>query len=105
METKLDTTQDEWKVIHNPNHPQLKHDIEKMLTAVVKATSVVQRIEGVFRKDRQNILDEFKTRIEEVDRSGTSSGVPVQIMTIMTKVYGNNYSNMSKEEQKAAWDK
>ena len=26
-------------------------------------------------------------------------------MSIMNKVYGNNYSNMTKEDQKAAWDK
>ena len=66
---------------------------------------MVRRIEGVFRKDRQAILDDYKARIEEVDRSGTSAGVPVQIMSIMTKVYGNNYSNMTKEDQQAAWDK
>lgn len=63
METELDTTQDEWKIIHNPNHGSLKHDIEKLLTAIVQATSVVPRIEGVFRKDRQGILDEFKAKI------------------------------------------
>ena len=76
VETVLDTTQDEWKVIHSPNHAKLKQDIEKLLTNVVQATSVVQRIEGVFRKDRQNILDDYRARIEEVDRSGTSNGVP-----------------------------
>jgi phosphomevalonate kinase len=26
-------------------------------------------------------------------------------MSIMTKVYGNNYSNLTPEERKAAWDK
>ena len=105
VETVLDTTQDEWKVIHNPNHPQLKHDIERLLTNVVHATSVVQRIEGVFRKDRQAILDDYRKKIEEVDRSGSTTGVDVRVTQMMQKVYGNNYSNMSKEEQQAAWEK
>lgn len=38
VETVLDTNQDEWKVCHNPNHAQLKQDIERLLYSVVKAT-------------------------------------------------------------------
>jgi len=73
VETVLDTTQDEWKVCHSPNHARLKADIEKLLKNVVQATSVVKRIEGVFRKDRQEILDQdFKT-IEAADKAGNVS--------------------------------
>ena len=92
-------------MIHNPNHPTLKHDIERLLVSVVQATSVVPRIEGVFRRDRQAILDDYRAKIAEVDRSGSTSGVDVRAVQMMQKVYGNNYSNMSKEEQQAAWEK
>lgn len=98
IETELDVTQDEWKVNHNPTHAILKHDIEKLLVDVVRATKVVPRIEGVFRKDRQAIIDGYFEKILEADRNGSNSGVPPHIMAIMTKVYGNNFSNMTKEE-------
>ena len=71
VETKLDTTQDEWKVIHQPNHAQLKTDIEKLLKNILNVTCVVPRIEGIFRKDRQSILDEYRNQIDEHDRSGS----------------------------------
>jgi hypothetical protein len=104
VETVLDTNQDEWKVCHNPNHAQLKMDIERLLYAIVKATSVVPRIEGVFRLDRQSILDDYRGMIDEADQAGTTSQMPVAVSTIMTKVFGNNYSNMTKEERQNVWD-
>lgn len=105
VETVLDTSQDEWKVCHNPNHAMLKEDIEKLLYYIVKATAVVPRIEGVFRSDRQAILDEYMKMIDDADRAGTSTNMPVAVSSIMNKVYANNYSNLSKEERQAAWDK
>jgi len=105
VETVLDTSNEEWKVCHNPNHAQLKNDIERLLHDIVKATSVVPRIEGVFRKDRQKILDDFRTQIAENERSGNLGSMPQAVTIIMQKVYGNNYANMTKEEQTAAWEK
>ena len=105
IETVLDTTQDEWKVCHNPDHPKLKRDIENLLNTVIQATSVVKRVEGVFRKDRQEILDGYRKMIDDADRSGSSSHIPDSVQVIIQKVYGSNYSNMTKEEQQAAWDK
>ena len=101
----LDTNQDEWKVCHNPNHATLKQDIEHLLYSIVKATQVVPRIEGVFRADRQAILDEYLKMIDDADRAGTSTNMPVAVSQIMNKVYANNYSNLTKEERQAAWDK
>jgi len=104
VETVLDTKQDEWKVCHNPNHATLKHDIENLLYKTVKATSVVPRIENVFRKDRQAILDEYRSTIVEADKTGTTNQMPPAISSIMQKVYKNNHSNMSPEDQQAQWE-
>lgn len=52
VETVLDTNQDNWKVLHVPNHATLKEDIERLLHSIVKVTSVVPKIEGIFRSDR-----------------------------------------------------
>ena len=103
METVLDTSLDEWKVCHNPNHAMLKSDIDNLLYSIVKATIVVPRIEGVFRSDRQKILDEYLKMIDDADRAGTSTNMPVAVSQIMNKVYANNYSNLTKEERQAAW--
>lgn len=98
VETVLDTTQDEWKVCHSPNHARLKADIEKLLKNVVQATSVVKRIEGVFRKDRQLILDgQFKS-IDVADKAGSVSQLPQTVAVLMQQVYGNNYANLTKDE-------
>lgn len=71
VETELDINQDEWKVCHSPNHAQLKRDIELLLANVTQATSVIPRIEGIFKKDRQAILDDYRNRIDEADRQGS----------------------------------
>ena len=105
IETVLDTTQDEWKVCHNPDHPKLKKDIENLLDSVIQATSVVKRVEGVFRKDRQAILDGYRKLIDDADRAGTQSGIPDSVQVIIQKVYGSNYANLTKDEQHAAWEK
>lgn len=42
--------------------------------------------------------------IDDADRAGTTSQMPVAVSTIMTKVFGNNYSNMTKEERQNVWD-
>ena len=104
VETVLDTKQDEWKVCHNPNHATLKHDIENLLYKTVKATSVVPRIEIVFRKDRQAILDEYRRTIVEADKAGTTNQMPPAISSIMQKVYKNNHSNLSPEDQQSQWE-
>lgn len=97
VETQLLTTEEEWKVVHKPNHAELKQDIEVLLKNVIKATSVVPRIEGVFRKDRQEVLDNIYAMIEEHDRSGNSKP-PDKVAPIQQKVYANNYSNLTKQE-------
>ena len=75
---------------HSPNHARLKADIEKLLKNVVQATSVVKRIEGVFRKDRQEILDGNFKQIDTADRAGTVSQLPQAVNVMMQQVYGNN---------------
>jgi len=91
VETVLDTNQDEWKVCHDPSHAVLKHDIETLLYKIVKATSIVPRIENVSRKDRQAILDDYRRQIVEADKNGTTNQIPAEVQIIMSKVYGNNH--------------
>ena len=105
VETVLLTNPDDWKVLHEPNHAALKGDIDKLLRSIVKVTTVVPRIEGVFRKDRQKILDDYLQMIDDADKARSQQTMPVAVSTIMNKVYGNNYANQSQEERQAAWDK
>jgi len=47
-------------------------------------------------------LDDWQKKIRDAD--GASS-VPPEVASMITKVYGSAYNNMSPEERKAIWDK
>lgn len=50
----------DYKVINNPSHNKIKTDISIFIKQIIQVTSVVPRLEGVFRKDRDVIVEEQK---------------------------------------------
>jgi hypothetical protein len=97
--TVLDASHDEWKTVHEPSHAVLKAEITQFMRDVVKVTECIPRVEGVFRKDRQVIIDKMKEKRDEEEASGGGGG----------QFGGNrntdiNYQNMTEEEKQKAWD-
>lgn len=95
----LDASHDEWKTVHEPSHAVLKAEITQFMRDVVKVTECIPRVEGVFRKDRQVIIDKMKEKRDEEEASGGGGG----------QFGGNrntdiNYQNMTEEEKQKAWD-
>ena len=72
--TILDSSTDDWKTVHDPSHAVLKQEITKFMRDVVQVTTCVPRIEGVFRKDRQVIIDKMKEKRDEEEASGGGGG-------------------------------
>ena len=67
---------------------------------VVEVTRCVPRVEGIFRKDRQDIIDQMKVERDEAEAGGGGGG----------GAFGGNrqtdinYQNMTEEEKQKAWD-
>ena len=68
--TVLDKEKNDWKVVNNPNHNKIKTEIGTFIKQIIQVTSVVPRLEGVFRKDRELIVDEKK----QIELSGSGVG-------------------------------
>jgi hypothetical protein len=90
--TVLDKEKNDWKVVNNPNHTKIKTEIGSFIKQIIQVTSVVPRLEGVFRKDREVIVDEKK----QIELSG--SGVGQARPDI-------NFQNMSEEEKQVYLNK
>ena len=56
----IETENLEWKVKHDPSHPELKASIDQLINNIIKVTSVVPRIETEFRRDRSEILENLR---------------------------------------------
>jgi hypothetical protein len=44
---------DKWNIVHEPTHEELKLELQGFMRKIIKVTSVVPRIERVFREKRE----------------------------------------------------
>ena len=94
----LDAQNVEWKVLHDPSHAVLKQEITNFMRDIIEVTRCVPRIEGVFRKDRQAVIDKmWVKRLEEEAAGGGGGGAFGGGRTDI------NYQNMSEEEKAEKW--
>lgn len=87
VSTILDKDKSEPKVVTEPTHDVIKKTIADFIFKIVQVTSVIPRLEGVFRKDREGVVDKLKE--QELTGSGQQS----------------SNINMSEEEKIAAVNK
>lgn len=85
--TIIDTKSNEWKIVNQPSHDVIKKMIATFIKQIVQVTAVVPRLEGVFRKDREEVVEKLK----EQELSGQNSG--------------SNNINMSEDEKIALINK
>jgi hypothetical protein len=85
--TIIDTKSNEWKIVNQPSHDVIKKTIANFIKQIVQVTAVVPRLEGVFRKDREEVVEKLK----EQELSGQNSG--------------SNNINMSEDEKIALINK
>lgn len=79
--TILDKDKNEPKVVTQPTHDLIKKTIANFIKEIIQVTSVVPRLEGVFRKDRDEVVEKHKK--EELSGSSQNSSL----------------ANMSEEER------
>ena len=87
VSTILDKDNSEPKVVTDPTHDVIKKTIAEFIFKIVQVTSVIPRLEGVFRKDREVVVGKLKE--SELSGSGQQS----------------SNINMSEEEKIAAVNK
>ena len=94
----MDAQNVEWKTLHDPSHAVLKQEITNFMRDIIDVTRCVPRIEGVFRKDRQAVIDKmWVKRLEEEAAGGGGGGAFGGGRTDI------NYQNMSEEEKAEKW--
>jgi len=98
--TLIDDPDENWKIVHEPSHDQLKTAISNFIKDIVQATSVIPRIEGVFRMEREAEIDKMRLAHKKGDKVVESKN------TIVAKITKDlNYQNMTEEEKDAIWAK
>lgn len=85
----IETENLEWKVKHDPSHAVLKKCIDDLINSIIRVTSVVPRIDTVFRDDRQKILGSIRSQIEEI-ANGSQQSTP-EIQGMIQKVFGSSF--------------
>jgi hypothetical protein len=60
VSTILDKDKSEPKVVTDPTHDVIKKTIADFIFKIVQVTSVIPRLEGVFRKDRDVVVSKLK---------------------------------------------
>jgi hypothetical protein len=83
----LDKDKNDWKVVNMPSHDTIKKTIATFIKQIVQVTAVVPRLEGIFRKDREEVVEKLK-EAEMTGQGAQSSNI-----------------NMSEEEKLAAINK
>lgn len=83
----MDKEKAEPRVVTSPTHDTIKKTIANFIKQIIQVTSVVPRLEGVFRKDRDEVVEVKKQ--EELSGQGG----------------GTSLTNMSEEEKIAAINK
>ena len=58
--TILDKDKNEPKVVTSPTHDTIKKTIANFIKQIIQVTSVVPRLETVFRKDREIVVEKLK---------------------------------------------
>lgn len=62
--TKLDKTSGaSWTIVHEPNHPTIRAQIVALMEKIRNFTIVLERLEVLFRKDREVMVNE---KIDEI---------------------------------------
>lgn len=91
----LESDQD-WQVVNEPTHAVLKHSIVEFIKKVTEATSVIPRIEGVFRGNHEVlVLEYWKKELELMRNSGGGA----------VRGADANYQNLTEEEKQDRYKK
>jgi hypothetical protein len=91
---------DKWVIVYEPTHDVLKIELEQFMRKIIKVTGVVKRIEQVFREDRDQIVAEYKRRIDVVDKMGSNTSREFEALDLKAN---NNYQNYTEEEKDQWW--
>jgi len=58
--TILEKEKSDPKVVNEPSHDTIKKTIATFIKQIIQVTSVVPRLEGIFRKDREEVVEKLK---------------------------------------------
>jgi len=91
----LESDQD-WQVVNEPTHAFLKHSIVEFIKKITDATSIIPRIEGVFRKEHEQlVLMCWQRELEAMRNSGGGA----------IRGADANYQNLTEEEKQDRYKK
>lgn len=65
-----DPNKPKWDIKHEPNHEELKTNINLFIHKIINVTRVIPRIEKIFRERRSTKIEELKRELDEADKSG-----------------------------------
>ena len=89
-----------WNIIHEPSHEELLSNIKLFIDKIIRVTSVVPRIEKIFREKRAAKILEHKAKVEAGEKEGKNLTALFADAGIEQSV---NYQNKSPEEKEIFW--
>lgn len=58
--TILEKDKSDPKVVNQPSHDTIKKTIATFIKQIIQVTNVIPRLEGVFRRDREEVVEKLK---------------------------------------------
>jgi len=86
----------EWHVVNDPSHNVLRQSIVEFIGFIIHTTSVVPRIESIFRKNHEVLVNEYWKRELELMRNSGGGAV---------RGADANYQNLTEEEKEERYRK
>jgi len=90
-----------WTIIHEPSHEELLTSINVFMHKIIQVTSVVPRIEKIFRERRAAKILDLKNRVQEAVKNGVNTTQVFQEAGIESS---HNYPNKNEEEKEQYWN-